>query len=150
LSRILAGVDLGGTSIKAALANEAGEIFVKESIPTESHAGPVVIIERIAALVSRLNSQAGNIDFLGGLGLGVPGLVEVSTGTTRFLPNLPTQWRDVPVAALLRERLGCPVWLLNDVRAAMLGELRYGHGKHQPHLPFLNHFSSPKQRIERR
>ena len=134
MSQFLAGVDLGGTSIKAALANGTGEIFVSDSVPTESHAGPVAVIERIAALVRRLISQGGNIGSLAGIGVGIPGLVDVSTGTTQFLPNMPTQWRNVPVAALLRERLGCPVWLLNDVRTATLGELRYGHGKASPRL----------------
>ena len=123
MSQFLAGVDLGGTSIKAALANGAGEIFVTDSVPTESHAGPVAVIERIAALVRRLISQKGDVGSLAGIGVGIPGLVDVSTGTTQFLPNMPTQWRNVPVAALLRERLGCPIWLLNDVRTATLGAL---------------------------
>jgi glucokinase len=63
------------------------------------------------------------------VGLGVPGLVDVERGITRFLPNLPTQWRDVPVADILQTSLGCPIHLLNDVRTATLGELTYGHGR---------------------
>ena len=83
--------------------------------------------------VSRLAEEAGPGPLLG-LGMGTPGLVDVATGTTRFLPNMPTQWRDVPVAAILGERLGCPVRLLNDVRTALLGELRFGHGKDHPRM----------------
>lgn len=133
MNGLLAGVDLGGTSVKVGLANEAGEILARGSIPTDSYAGPPDVIERIAVLVSRLVTESGQGPLLG-LGMGVPGLVDVATGTTRFLPNLPTQWRDVPVAAMLGERLRCPVRLLNDVRTALLGELRFGHGKDHPRM----------------
>jgi glucokinase len=63
------------------------------------------------------------------LGLGVPGLVDLPTGTVKFLPNLPTNWRDVPARAHLEPQLGCPVYLLNDARMATLGELTFGRGR---------------------
>lgn len=143
-SRLLAGVDLGGTAIKAAVADEAGVILAQDSTPTESHQGPPAVLDRIATLVRRLaqrvadvTGNAANKDSAAAvacLGMGVPGLIEIATGVTRFLPNMPTQWRDVPVAAMLTARLGCPVRLLNDVRTATLGEMRFGHGREQPRL----------------
>lgn len=84
------------------------------------------MLARIAATVEQLSAQAGRLPTA--LGIGVPGLVDLATGRTRFLPNLPTQWRDVPVADILRKQLNCPVRLLNDARAATLGELRFGRG----------------------
>jgi glucokinase len=71
------------------------------------------------------------------LGIGVPGLVEIEKGRTLFLPNLPTQWRGIEVAAPLATRLGCPVSLLNDARMAALGELRFGAGKDDDDLTFV-------------
>ncbi|MBM3890642.1 MAG: ROK family protein, partial [Verrucomicrobia bacterium] len=50
-------------------------------------------------------------------------------GVTKFLPNFPTQWREVKVRETLSPKIGCPVYLLNDVRTATLGELTYGHGR---------------------
>lgn len=132
MSTYFAGVDLGGTSIRAAIADAAGQILAQDSAPTESHEGPAAVIERIGELVHRLTSRV-HVS-LGGLGLGAPGLVDATTGTTKFLPNLPTQWRDVPVASLLSTQLDCPVKLLNDVRTATLGELRFGHGRRRPDL----------------
>ena len=131
-----AAIDLGGTGIKAALADAHGQILIEDSVPTESHQGPLAVIDRIAALVRRMSSQVGDgaDATVAGLGMGVPGLVDLESGTTRFLPNLPTQWVDVPVGRLLSERLGCPVRLLNDVRTATLGELRFGHGRDHPRL----------------
>jgi glucokinase len=135
MSGLYAGVDLGGTTIKATVADVAGEVLLTRSVPTESHRGPEDVICRIGSLVRELVTESGgNLAALAGLGMGVPGLVDVATGVTRFLPNLPTQWRDVPVAALLENQLRCPVRLLNDVRTATLGELRFGHGQSEPHL----------------
>jgi glucokinase len=131
MAGLLAGVDLGGTSIKTALADESGRVVSCEVIPTESHQGPDAVLARIADAIQRLLSNISNESsppHLLGVGMGVPGLVDVQTGTTKFLPNLPTQWRDVPVAATLSKRLGSPVRLLNDVRTATLGELRFGLG----------------------
>lgn len=124
---IYAGVDLGGTMLKCALAGEDGEILAEESVPTEAHEGPDHVLQRIADLVQGL---AASKDVKpAALGMGVPGLVDLKNGVTKFLPNLPTQWRDVAVRDILSPQVGCPVYLLNDVRTATLGELTFGHGR---------------------
>ncbi|MCH5374075.1 MAG: ROK family protein, partial [Planctomycetes bacterium] len=123
---LFAGVDLGGTTIAAALADASGEIVCQLQVPTQSHEGSSAVLQRIAELIERLASEAGRRPVA--LGMGVPGLVDVSRGVTRFLPNMPTKWRDVPAAEELTAHLGIPVRLLNDVRTATLGELTYGRG----------------------
>jgi len=125
MSGMFAGVDMGGTKIACALADAAGRVVRTETIPTQSHEGPAAVLARMAQLVADLAGGAS----LEAVGVGVPGLVDLDAGTTIFLPNLPTQWRDVPAAASLRRRLGCPVYLLNDCRTATLGELHYGLGR---------------------
>ena len=124
---VYASVDLGGTNIKSVLAAADGTILEARSVPTLSHEGPAHVIERIAALVNELGRQTP--DRPKALGLAIPGLVDRTAGLTKFLPNFPTQWRDVPVRDLLASRVGCPVYLLNDVRMATLGELTFGHGR---------------------
>ena len=104
-----------------------------------SHEGPSAVIHRIGQLVADLATKAGAS--LQAVGIGVPGLVDVPHGVTKFLPNLPTQWREVPVAEQLRAALGCPVHLLNDVRTATLGELTYGHGRAATHPLTMAFFS---------
>lgn len=135
MESLYAGVDLGGTAIKAALATKDGSIVCQDTIATESHAGPPAVLARIADLVLRLSEQAEGRPLA--LGMGVPGLVDVPNGVTKFLPNLPTQWRDVEVGRTLKSRLGCDVRVLNDVRIATLGELVYGHGRQWPSLVFF-------------
>jgi len=124
---VYASVDLGGTNIKCAYGDESGRIICSDSTPTNSHEGPRAVLERIARLVSGLRGQAGAAP--AALGMGCPGLVDVKNGITRFFPNLETQWRDVPVRGILSPAVGCPVYLLNDVRTATLGELTFGHGR---------------------
>lgn len=127
MQKVWAAVDLGGTKIACALASEDGRLITTESVPTLSAEGPQAVLRRIAALVCGLCDRAGAGP--AAIGMGVPGLVDIGTGVTRFLPNLPGQWRDVPAGAVLSEHCGCPVFLLNDARLATLGELEFGHGR---------------------
>lgn len=132
MTKSFVGIDLGGTTISAASAQVDGELLSQEKIATLSETGPEEVLERIVALVKRLTSSNGETPVA--IGIGVPGLVDVASGVSKFLPNMPTHWRDVAVSEFLSNRLGCPVFVMNDVRVATLGELRFGHGKDQPNL----------------
>jgi len=132
---LFAGIDLGGTTITAGLGTADGTVHARRSIPTNSAEGPPAVLARMATLVEEL--AAASQAQIAAVGVGVPGLVDLATGTTKFFPNLPTKWRDVPLAAFLGQRLGCPVWALNDARAATLGELKYGHGRTARSMAFF-------------
>jgi glucokinase len=136
MTALYAGIDLGGTTIDGVLADDAGRVVAHAQVATESHAGPAAVLERIAGLVEELSLAAGSSALA--VGVGCPGLVDVRAGVTRFFPNLPTQWRDVPAAGVLANRLKRPVYLLNDVRAATLGELVFGHGRDVQTMAFFS------------
>jgi glucokinase len=123
----VAAVDLGGTKIAAALVDADGTVLVHRQMPTDAHRGPGAVIADMGSLVARLADEIKRRP--AALGLGVPGLADVGAGVTKFLPNLPTQWRDVPVRELLSPLVRCPVHVLNDARCATLGELKFGHGR---------------------
>jgi glucokinase len=133
MNSVYAGIDLGGTSIKAAIADQDGQLILHRSIPTGSHDGPESVLDRMASLIESLLSESGKTS-IEGLGVGVPGLVDMARGVTKFLPNLPTRWPDVPVAERLSRQFQCPIRIMNDVRTATLGELKFGHGKNHPNL----------------
>jgi glucokinase len=118
---LYAAVDLGGTKIAGAVGTPDGALLAERTIPTEADGGPDHVIDRIAALVRGFGGSPA------ALGIGVPGLVDRATGEVLFLPNLATQWRGVPLARRLAAELGIPVRVLNDARAATLGEFRFGH-----------------------
>lgn len=136
MTQLYAGIDLGGTTIGGVLADATGRIVHEASIDTQSYSGPPAVLERIAGLVEQLAAAAGARPQA--VGIGCPGLVDVQRGITRFFPNLPTQWRDVPVAEVLSPKLGCPISLLNDVRTATLGELVFGHGRNVQTMAFFS------------
>jgi glucokinase len=127
MSSAYAGVDLGGTNVTCCIAGADGRIIRTVTEPTDSHEGPDAVLLRIASMTAGLVHSTGVV--LAAAGVGVPGRVDLATGTTLFLPNLPTQWRGVPVAAKLGASLGCPVYVLNDCRTATLGELSFGRGR---------------------
>ncbi|HVS65577.1 MAG TPA: ROK family protein [Thermoanaerobaculia bacterium] len=134
MTALYAGVDLGGTGIKVALCTECGEVVAESQAPTESERGPEAVVETMAGLVAEAAAGQGQ---LRGVGVGCPGLVDRAAGVTRFLPNLPGQWRDVPVGRMLGDRLGAPVFLLNDARLATLGELHFGWGRGRERTTFV-------------
>jgi glucokinase len=121
---MFAGIDIGGTKIAAAVGLADGTVVAERSIPTQSHDGPEAVLARTAALVRELAPRP-----IEAAGVGLPGTLDRATGIVRFLPNLPTNWRGVPAAAILAEELQAPVYLLNDARLATLGELVFGHGR---------------------
>lgn len=135
MTTLYGSIDLGGTKIAGALAKPDGQIVIEKIIPTLSEQGPEAVVKRIADLVLHLAEQAGQLP--ASLGIGVPGYIDLPNGRTRFLPNLPTNWRDVPVCEWLAPQIHCPVYLLNDARMATLGELTFGHGRTANTMVFL-------------
>jgi glucokinase len=135
MAKVYAAIDLGGTTVNYALASADGAVLAERSIPTASQDGPEAVLARIAALAEDLAREAGAKPEAAGMG--VPGLVDRAKGATLFLPNLVTQWRGVEVARILGARLGCPLYLLNDVRIATLGELTFGHGANTGTMVFF-------------
>jgi glucokinase len=132
---LYASIDLGGTKIACAFGTADGKIVAERAVPTLSHEGPQAVLARIADLVNALAAEIGQRPIA--LGMGVPGLADVARGVVKFLPNLPTNWPDIPVRDSLAPRVGCPVYLLNDVRMATLGELTFGVGRDQPDVTMV-------------
>ncbi|MCI0336376.1 MAG: ROK family protein [Acidobacteria bacterium] len=125
------GIDIGGTNIKAALVNtDTGEIAATRSTPTQAREGHDAVIAQMAVLVQEIiiTSQLSK-DGVGGIGVGLPGSLDNEKGTTIFLPNLPGNWRNVPVRDLLSKLANLPVALINDARAMTLGEWKFGAGR---------------------
>lgn len=125
------GVDLGGTNLRAAFVEpETGTVRALTSIPTLAREGHDAVMERIAGLIESVIAAAG-VDRadIQGVGIGVPGVLDLDKGMVLFLPNLPGTWPNVPLRATVRQRTGLPVYLLNDVRSITYGEWKFGAGR---------------------
>jgi glucokinase len=129
--KIFIGCDLGGTNIKAGLVNVSdGNVLISDSIPTDSRQGPESVMERMANLIAELIEKS-NVDknAIGGLGISAPGMIDLEKNTTLFLPNLYSEWRNIPVGERISSYLSLRVSMLNDVRAITYGEWAFGAGQ---------------------
>lgn len=124
--KVALGVDLGGTNLRAGLLTAAGELEAIVSRPTPAHGGGEEILAAIEEAL-RMVWDAGGAEPVG-VGVAVTGLLDLEAGRVLESANVPGL-AGVPLARYLRERLGIPVWLENDVRAATLGEAWYGAGR---------------------
>ncbi len=134
--KVVIGVDVGGTKIAAGIVDAGGNILQKIRQPTDTRDSQASL-DSIARTVQLLIAErgTGRQDILG-IGLGIPGLVDPGKGIGLASVNL--NWRDVLVVEGIERRLGLPCWIENDVRAAALGEARYGAGRDIEDLIYLS------------
>ena len=125
------GCDLGGTNLRAAIVDvETGAVQSQASIPTLARKGHEVVMKRMADLCLQLIQSAGlRKDEIDGIGIGVPGMLDIEKGETLFLPNLPGTWPHIPLRDTISNLTGLPTAILNDVRSITYGEWRFGAGR---------------------
>ncbi len=131
MRELIAGVDLGGTNIRVALADKCNpEITLTRSkCKTPVEGGPSAILKAIDGLLNDcLSSLHETPEALVGIGCTVPGVTDSAKGVSLLVTNLPG-WDGYPVQAELEAMLGVPAIIDNDVNAAALGEYWYGKGK---------------------
>jgi glucokinase len=127
LDGVLLGVDVGGTSMAAGLVTPEGRVLVTRGRPTH---GPDGAVERILALTAEVAALPDAREHrLLGVGAGLPGLVDVASGTVGGEAHHVPELTGVPVAKLLAEVAGAPAFVDNDVNALALAEGRWGAGR---------------------
>lgn len=119
------GIDLGGTEIKAAIVRRDGEVIGSRDVATLGREGREAVLGRMVELV-RWASDVSGVPLA--VGIALPGVVDMETGTVELLTNLTTDWHGFGLRDEMRARTGLPVTILNDVRAATLAEHLWGAG----------------------
>jgi glucokinase len=126
---VLLGVDVGGTSMAAGIVTRDGRVLVTRDRPTREPGGGGAI-ERILALAAEVVAlPAAREHRLVGVGAGLPGLVDVASGTVAGEAHHVPELTGVPIARLLAEVAGAPAFVDNDVNALALAEGRWGAGR---------------------
>ena len=121
---MIAGIDLGGTQVRVAVARSDGRIVATSRNRTHSLGTPRRVVEWTAEQLSLLTDG----EPVSSIGIGAPGPTDPRRGVLVNPPNLPG-WRNVPLAPMVREIVGCPAFLENDANLAALGEHRHGAGR---------------------
>lgn len=122
---MMIGVDIGGTTTKIGAVTD-GRVIATKRIPTLGDDAPGT--EPGSAFADAIAQAIRSMDLplLKAIGIGVPN-GNPFTGSIDRAPNLP--WKsDVPLARMLKDRMGMPCALGNDANAAALGEWKYGAG----------------------
>lgn len=132
-----AGIDLGGTNIKAALVDDVGRLVAFHTEPTHAERGPEDTAARMGAAVHTLARQVGLASAdIAGVGLGTPGPHDLPRGLIVQSGNLPG-WENFPIRDRVAAHCGHPVTYANDANAAAYGEFWVGSGHEYASLILL-------------
>ncbi len=123
------GTDLGGTKILTALFNMQGDLISKIKIPTEQEKGKDYVISNILnSMKTLLKQECLSFSDCCQIGIAVPGPVNHKKGLVYDCPNLK-DWKNVEVAQIFKQLTEVETVILNDARAAALGEAKKGAGE---------------------
>src|SRR5271166_2502262 len=122
------GVDLGGTNLRIAAVDSEGKLREKLTLGTEVQRGRDYVIGEMCSAIESLKVKYRDSAQLAGIGIGVPGFIDMDTGTVVRSPNLP-DWVDFPVRGEIERKLVTTVILENDANAAAMGEKWLGAGR---------------------
>ena len=124
------GVDVGGTTVAAAVVDEQGGMLatVRHDTPSDDPRRPRTSSPTwCGELMASHDVEA--------VGVGAAGFVDAQRSTVLFAPNLA--WRDEPLRAAIEDRCGLPVVIENDANAAAWAEARFGAGRGEDHVVIL-------------
>lgn len=130
------GVELGVGFISVILTDFVGQILWRRLQETDPVEPQKAIIDKALRIVDEATSmsQSSGTRLLG-LGLTLPGLVDIKEGILVFSPNL--QWRNVPLRKVFREHVAVPVFVDNDANASAVGEHLFGVARQAQHFVFV-------------
>jgi glucokinase len=129
VGRVVIGVDLGGTNLRAAILNPQGEILDRHKEATHASDGWEKVVARLIDNIKRQRESAALKGFdVASVGVGAPGVILAEKGVVVKSPNFP-DWNNLPLKDKLEKSLNLPVFLENDANAAALGEQWRGAGQ---------------------
>jgi glucokinase len=131
INEVVIGIDLGGTNVRAGVLRDDRMGHIR-SVRVNSRAATDEVLRQLYQLTDELID-----DSVAAIGIGVPGLVDTSTGVVYDVINIPS-WREVPLQSLMETRYGRPVLINNDANCFVLGEHYFGQGRDYDTLIGLN------------
>jgi glucokinase len=133
-NRILIGIDLGGTNVRAGAVSSDGKLLHWQDAPIEAARGPETGLQTITQLVDEVLVQVDQP--VVAIGVGSTGPLDRQRGCIQNPYTLPG-WEDVDIVSPLQARFGVPVVLENDADAAALGESWVGAGRGVPRMSMV-------------
>jgi len=131
MMRQVIAVDMGGTTIRAARVDDAGNILARHIMPTPATAPVSVGVDALVMAINMVRTGAEEA-----AAIACPGPLSIVTGSLLLPPQLP-EWRDVPLEQLLEARVHLPTRIINDASAAALGEWTFGAGQGTQNMVYI-------------
>lgn len=138
MSKIVIGVDLGGTNVRAGVVRESGELVHEPAQnPSFAQDGYDGTLQAILHTIRQAMCDANVLpNDIAAVGMAVPGHVDGEEGVVRWAPNFGVKrgatfeiWHDVPLGQAVQRDMGRPVYMGNDANLAALAEYAYGSGE---------------------
>lgn len=134
---IVVGVDFGHSHLRVAVGNLAHTVLAEEAEPIDVDASAGQGLDRAERLVRRLVAESGiGPGKVIGIGLGVPGPIDMETGVLGSTAILPG-WVGTNPRDDLAARLDVPVYVDNDANLGALGEQVWGAGQGARDLAYI-------------
>jgi glucokinase len=128
MKKFAIGVDLGGTNLRIAAVDEQGTLIEKVTLGTKVARGRDLVIADMCDAIQAMSDKYKVSAPLLGIGVGVPGIIDMRTGVVCESPNLQ-DWVGYPARGAIEKRLNTVVILENDANVAALGEQWLGAAK---------------------
>jgi glucokinase len=129
---VLAGIDLGGTQVRVALARSDGQLIATFKTSTPLLGNPQRVVDWAAAEIERHRGR----EKVRSITIAAPGPIDAKRGILVNPPNLPG-WRNVPLASMLRKATGAAVQVANDADMGALGEFHRGAGRGTRNMVYI-------------
>jgi len=136
-SRLLVGVDIGGTKTAVLASVDPPSVLERIEFPTRPARGPEPAIDLIKKGIRQLLSErfSGGAE-LAAIGVSCGSPLDPIRGVIQAPPNLST-WVDVPITSILEQEFGVKCQLENDANAGAVAEHRFGAGQGCQHMVFI-------------
>jgi glucokinase-like ROK family protein len=131
------GVEIGVGFISVILTDFVANVLWRQWVETSPAKPQIEIVSEAEKLIDQaiFFAREKYLRILG-IGLGVPGLVDVQKGELLFAPNLG--WRNVPLRLMWNQRFHLPLYVENEANLAALGEYYFGVGREVENLIYLS------------
>jgi glucokinase len=136
--QLVIAVDIGGTKIMTALFSGDGRMLAKDIRPTLAQDGVNAVIDRLVTAIKEISAiNKSSLKKIGGIGIACAGGINTEKGIVVTPSPHLADWRNIPLAKIIKNKTGIDTYVVNDASAAALGEQRYGVGEGVKNLVLL-------------
>lgn len=135
---LVAAVHIGSRSMRVRLNDVGQSVLADRSMPLPADHAEDTVLDRITLLIiEMLDMIAAQADELIGLCIAIPAPIDPDTGLVAY-PGVMRRWESQPIAAVVEQRLGCPVLVEKDANLAALAEATLGTARDVADSLFIN------------